>query len=191
MNNAANGHEECDERIIYISIWITTMCNLCVCTTKVQFVKTYYSGMIWTIHTFILNTGASQSCVLSPPLYSLYTHDCVAGNSSNSKIMFADDTVVIVLDQITNNNVKSYVEKVGDLPLWWKANTLLLNVSKTKKLVVDFGRKQQRNYTHLRIKKNHQESDAVHACKHIGNKRQRNSFTTSEILEDWDFLFSP
>jgi hypothetical protein len=31
-----------------------------------------------TSTTLILNTGAPQGCVLSPFLYSLFTHDCVA-----------------------------------------------------------------------------------------------------------------
>ncbi len=39
-----------------------------------------------------LNTGAPQGCVLSPLLYSLYTHDCAATHSSNVIVKFADDT---------------------------------------------------------------------------------------------------
>ncbi|KAL3051735.1 hypothetical protein OYC64_001881 [Pagothenia borchgrevinki] len=37
-----------------------------------------------TSSTLILNTGAPQGCVLSPLLYSLFTHDCVAIHSSNT-----------------------------------------------------------------------------------------------------------
>ena len=43
-----------------------------------------------TSTSLILNTGGPQRCVLSPLLYSLFTHDCVAKHVSNSIIKFAD-----------------------------------------------------------------------------------------------------
>ena len=43
-----------------------------------------------TAATLIHNTGASQGCVLSPLLYSLFTHDCMARLDSNTIIKFAD-----------------------------------------------------------------------------------------------------
>ncbi len=49
----------------------------------------------FTSNSITLNIGAPQGCVLSPLLYSLYTHDCVSSHSSTSIVKFADDTVVL------------------------------------------------------------------------------------------------
>jgi gmma-aminobutyric acid receptor subunit gamma/cGMP-dependent protein kinase 2 len=65
-----------------------------------------------TSATLILNTGAPQRCVLSPLLYSLFTHDCTARHDSNTIITFADDTTVVGL--ITDNNETGYREEVKE-----------------------------------------------------------------------------
>uniref|UniRef100_A0A8K9UWL6 Reverse transcriptase domain-containing protein n=1 Tax=Oncorhynchus mykiss TaxID=8022 RepID=A0A8K9UWL6_ONCMY len=96
----------------------------------------------------ILNTGAPQGCVLSPLLYSLFTHDCVATHASNSIIKFADDTTVVGL--ITNNDETAYREEVRALGVWCQENNLTLNVNKTKEMIVDF-RKQQREHPPIHI----------------------------------------
>ena len=44
-----------------------------------------------TSDTLMLNTGAPPGCVLSPPLYSLFTHNCVAKQDTNTIIKLADD----------------------------------------------------------------------------------------------------
>ncbi len=70
----------------------------------------------FTSNSITLNIGAPQGCVLSPLLYSLYTHDCVSSHSSTSIVKFADDTVILGL--ISNNDETAYLDEVdGQLSL--------------------------------------------------------------------------
>jgi hypothetical protein len=67
--------------------------------------------------------------MLSPLLYSLFTHDCVAKHASNSIIKFVDNTTVVGL--ITNNDETAYRKEVRAPGVWCQENNLSLNVSKT------------------------------------------------------------
>ncbi|MGL5119263.1 MAG: reverse transcriptase domain-containing protein, partial [Plesiomonas shigelloides] len=79
-----------------------------------------------------LNTGAPKGCVLSPLLYSLYTHACVATHIFKVIVKFADDITVVGL--LTNDDKSAYREEVHTLTNWCHKNNLSLNTSKTKEL---------------------------------------------------------
>lgn len=102
-----------------------------------------------TSSTLVINTGAPQGCVLSPLIYTLFTHDCLASLSSNLIFKFADDTTVLVL--ITNNDETAYRKEVEHLATWCKEHNLVLNNKKTKEVIVDFRIKGQLNHIALFI----------------------------------------
>ncbi|KAF7644299.1 hypothetical protein LDENG_00224440, partial [Lucifuga dentata] len=81
-------------------------------------------------------SGSPQGCLLGTLLFSLYTYDCKANHSSNHIIKFADDTAVIGL--INDNDERVYREEVNNLVTWSLENNLVLNVNKTKELIIDF-----------------------------------------------------
>ena len=99
-----------------------------------------------TSATLILNTGAPQGCVLSPLLYSVFTHDCMARHDSTPIIKFADDTPVVGL--ISDNDERAYREEVRYLAGWCQNNNLYLNVTKTKEMIVDY---RKRSTEHVPI----------------------------------------
>ena len=96
----------------------------------------------------------------------MLAHKLLSNVTFNSTIIakFADDTDVVGL--ITDNNEKAYLKEVEDLTRWCQVNNLLLNVSKTKELIVDFGKKQGRNYAPLNI--NGSSVERVDSFKYLG-----------------------
>ncbi|XP_078795139.1 uncharacterized protein LOC144988552 [Oryzias latipes] len=74
---------------------------------------------------------------LSSFLFTLYTADCY--NSDTCHIQkFADDTAIVGC--ISGDEEEEYRSLVDDFVVWSHKNNLQLNTSKTKELVVDFGR---------------------------------------------------
>ncbi len=73
----------------------------------------------------------------------------MSSHSSTLIVKFADDTVVLGL--ISNNDETAYLDEVERLTPRCQDNCLSLNLSKTKELIVDFKKRQQRPYTLLMV----------------------------------------
>ncbi len=87
---------------------------------------------------------ASHTSSLPTINTGVYTHDCVATSDSSTIIKCHQDTVVEGL--ISDNIEKAYPEEVTHLENSCQENNLSMNISKTKELIAEFGRKQERNY---------------------------------------------
>ena len=72
----------------------------------------------------------------SPLFYTPYTHDCTGSFPSNYILKFADSTTVDAL--ILNNDESAYREEVEELAVWCSKHNLVLNIKKTKEMIVDF-----------------------------------------------------
>jgi hypothetical protein len=123
--------------------------------------------------------------MLSPLLFSLFTHDCVATHPDNSIIKFAYDTTVVCL--IANND-ETAGREVRALAEWCQENNLIVN--KMKKLIVYF-RKQQREHTPIHI-----EGTAVEKVEsskfpgvHITNILKWSTHTDSVMKKGQQHLF--
>ena len=73
-----------------------------------------------------------------PVLYSLFTYDCKAESDNTLVVKFADDTTVTGF--VSNNDEVMYRAQVDSILNWCDLNNLILNVTKTKEMIIDFRR---------------------------------------------------
>ena len=82
-----------------------------------------------------VNTGAPQGRVLSPTLYKIYTNGYRSHKNNTILIKFVDDSTIQGLlcdfEDCSFEEVKCFVG-------WCEKNFLMLNVKKTKEMIIDF-----------------------------------------------------
>lgn len=83
--------------------------------------------------TVTLCIGAPQGCALR--LYNLYTHDCIPSYSGNHIIKFAGDAKVLGLISYSDESARR--KEAQGLAVWWRSHNLMLNIKKTKEVIVD------------------------------------------------------
>ncbi|KAI5610553.1 gastrula zinc finger protein XlCGF28.1-like [Silurus asotus] len=143
------------------TVLITKLSELGICTSTCRWILDFFTNSPQSVKlgnqvslTLILNTGIPQGCVLSPLLYSLFTHDCAPLYNSNIFIKYADDTTVV--GQIENNDKSAYREEIRNLSL---------NTTKTKELIVDF--RKSNSGRHLPVNINGTEVERVSSFKFL------------------------
>lgn len=84
----------------------------------------------YTSSTLTLNTGPPQRCVLSPLLYTLFTHDCRPVHATNTISKHADDTTVSGM--ITKDEETAHRDEILNLTAWCSTNNLTWNTKQNK-----------------------------------------------------------
>ena len=80
-----------------------------------------------------INIGVGQGCVLSPSLYTIYTNDYRSHKNNTIFIKFADDSTI---QGLLCDSEDCYFKEVKCFVGWCEKNFLMLNVKKTKEMVI-------------------------------------------------------
>ena len=88
------------------------------------------------------NIGPPQGTFLSPFLFTLYTSDCRYSSASSHSQTFYDDSALV--GYITKNDNAADQNEVDSPVSWCDDAHHILNIDKTKELIFDFKRKNNK-----------------------------------------------
>ena len=79
----------------------------------------------------VISCGVPQGSILGPLLFILYINDIVAASKLLHFILFADDTNLFYSCRNFDSLIQTLNSELDKLALWFRANKLSLNISKT------------------------------------------------------------
>ena len=80
--------------------------------------------------------GVPQGSILGPLLFILYVNDITYTSNILDFILFADDTTILYSHKDINSKVNMVNEELKEVNIWFKANKLSINASKTIFLIL-------------------------------------------------------
>ena len=99
----------------------------------------------------VSNTGSPQGYVLSPLLFILYRDSCRSSKEGRYPVKFSDDTALLSPLQAPESDHGSALLAFVD---WCDHNLLDLDVSKTKKLIINFKKNNDKPKPSIKQRKN-------------------------------------
>ena len=76
--------------------------------------------------------GVPQGSILGPLLFLIYVNDLYIAAPEITAVMFADDTSLFLSDKNIENLFSKMNDELKNVSIWFKANKLSLNITKTK-----------------------------------------------------------
>ena len=138
--------------------------------------------------------GVPQGSVLGPLLFLIYINDISASSNMFSFTLFADDTNIFYKNKSLNQLLSIANDELTKLSLWFKANKLSLNISKTTYML--FSNRKSIVNEAINVKIDENIIDRVRECKFLGtiidenlSWKPRISLITGKISKNIGIMF--